>query len=296
LESELRLICFFVVISPFQLLGDPNLEVVARPARIGEDSVCGLPGCSVSDRLFDMEYPTHLAGVYSQLQWDMFLGGINNILESTSSPDCPIMPVAFVPPFCCFVWWWRREKATDRIEAINALVADENEKIARVGLLWSEPKWIHSTTCGMKGAPTLKGSVVLQMDVARRTQFELDNPQTTQFLGSLLFERTEMAAASGHDVVSRNAFSGTYSKSGKSSMDADQSKLLQRQITLGRKSSRHHSTSEIQMTGDVASTAAAKQAAAAKWTQSTAQDEAAKRVFQPIVPGGDKSGPNLMTR
>lgn len=168
-----------------------NLENLARPPRVGYDSGCGCPGCQSHTRLIDASYPQHLTDVYPQEQWDNFLSSINSSLADTAVPICPLALCAVLPPALCMLWYCRDSRAAEREEAVQSRINAENERLALVGLQWSDASFLHSSLCCIRNVPILRGSLMLQMNVQRRTQYELDNPQAPQYLANVLLERSQ---------------------------------------------------------------------------------------------------------
>lgn len=274
-------------VSSIALIGDMTRETIAKPSRIGVDSHCGLPGCA-SIRAISLEYPPDIAAVYPQAAWDHFLTQINQVLTTTSVPDCPCFLTACLPPACLLFWWCRKARTKDRVEAIQDLVEVENDRLLHQGLVWTEPIFTTDTFCGIRRIPQLRSSIKLQMDVVKRTEYELDNPQATQFLANKLLERSERHHETGAPLtpVSRALQSEML-------LDDAQQKLLTRQVTLHRRNSLQTSTSRTHETPQDPT-----------MTPATANERWAEPVkpatFRAIVPGetNDQSGqaqPNQQT-
>jgi hypothetical protein len=204
-------------VSSIQLLGDVNLEVLARPPRIGEDSAFGCPGCQSEDRLIDVTYPPLLAPLYSEAQYSAFLDSLNDALSSTSVPPCPLALGALVLPLPlgCLFWYCRDSRALEREEAVATLIEQENARLARRGLQWTEAQWTQPRVCPrssccysccggrdccsccsfLKTVPALRGTLTLHLNIQVRASFELDNPTAPQYLANLLLERSQKLAA-----------------------------------------------------------------------------------------------------
>ena len=218
-------------VSSIQLLGDVNIETLARPPRVGRDSGCGCPGCETSVRLIDAKYPTAIEPVYTKAQWDSFIGDINRALTETAVPPCPLLLGVCLPPVLCFFWYCRDSRSQEREESVMSRIEEENAKLALVGLQWSEPFFTHGNSLCFKRIPTLRGSIELQMNLAVRTQYELDNPQTHQFMANILVERSQAASAvTAAQEKSRNRVADP-------ALEEIQAKLLNRQVTLVRRAS-----------------------------------------------------------
>lgn len=221
-------------VSSIQLLGDVNIETLARPPRIGRDSGCGCPGCETSVRTIDTTYPQQIEPVYTKAQWDAFLGDINRSMSSTAVPPCPLVLGLCLPPVLCFFWYCRDSRAQEREESVLSRIEEENAKLALVGLQWSEPFFTHGTCCCFKRIPTLRGSIELQMNLAVRTQYELDNPQTHQFMANILVERSQAASAVAAAQEKSRSKRNTVADP---ALEEIQTRLMNRQVTLVRRAS-----------------------------------------------------------
>ena len=243
-------------ISSMKMMDIENLDkqLLARVhyTTVGDEALWGIPGRSMSKQL-NMEYPTELEHVYPPAQWKAFLTSLNHKLMTTSLPQFPMLCCAPVPPVCCLYAYWHTTCSKDRREHLEALIEAENERIMRMGLMWTDPVFTNKSCCGIQRQPELKLGLTLYMNVSQRTQFELDNPQTEQFLANRLLEQAELieaatAALKSHSSNSVINISTTNLTSDDAAvipsamhvdpiLDPAQSKLLHRQATIVRRNS-----------------------------------------------------------
>jgi len=234
-------------VSSIQLLNDVNLEILARPLRVGADSGCGGPGCETEQRLLDESYPPLLGPLYPPAQYEAFVHSLNRALVETAVPTCPLFGLSvLVPPVCCLFWYWRESRALEREESLAQLIEAENSRLSRLGLQWTEAQFAHSSFCGVKAVPRLRGSVTLHLNVAVRAAYELGNPPAVQYLANKLLERSHRLVSQGSTALLMTPTAGAavpladppaLPEGGMQQLDETQALLLQRQVTLVRKAS-----------------------------------------------------------
>lgn len=281
-------------VSSIALLGDMSRETIAKPTRVGQDSNCGFPGHALSSQQMSTDFPPDIAPVYSKAHWDRFLAQINDALISTSVPDFPCILTACLPPACLLFWWCRKARSKDRVELIQHAIEVENDRLLHQGLVWTEPVFHTRSMCGIKRIPELRSSIHLQLDVVKRTEYELDNPQMAQFLAEKLLERSEKQLQ-----ATTNPLTPTSAKQPEFILDEAQQKLLTRQVTIQRRNSvTQHSTSRTNETPHDPTAATHSPAHAPHITPQAANERWAEPVkpnFQAIVPDETPSPPTKQT-